>query len=81
MALIAATSIALGMIVVQLRSAAAYALISIFILAAFAAAALTSGGETRWLLLFLSVLFFNLGMAAEVGLLTLLEAARRGVRD
>jgi hypothetical protein len=77
MAVISATSIALGMIAVQLRSVVAYAVISTFIFAAFGAAVLMSGGMAKWLLLGQSVLLFNLGIAAEVIVLTLFEVFRR----
>ena len=75
--MISATSIALGMIAVQLRSVVAYALISTLIFIAFGAAVLTSGGAAKWLLLLLSVLLFNVGIAAEVMVLTLFEVLRR----
>lgn len=75
--MISATSIALGMIAVQLRSALAYALISTFIFLAFGAAVLMSGGVAKWLLLGQSVLLFNLGIAVEVIVLTLFEVFRR----
>ena len=75
--MISVTSIALGIIAVQLRSAVAYALISTFIFVAFGAAVLVSGGAAHWLLLLQSVLLFNLGIAGEVVVLTLLETVRR----
>lgn len=75
--MISATSIALGMIAVQLRSAVAYAVISTLIFIAFGAAVLMSGGAAKWLLLLLSVLLFNVGIAAEVIFLTLIEVVRR----
>lgn len=75
--MISATSIALGMIAVQLRSALAYALISTFIFLAFGAAVFMSGGVAKWLLLGQSVLLFNLGIAVEVIVLTLFEVFRR----
>lgn len=75
--MISATSIALGMIAVQLRSAVAYAVISTFIFIAFGAAVFMSGGLAQWLLLLQSVLLFNLGIAAEVVFLTLFEVLRR----
>ncbi len=75
--MISMTSIALGMIAVQLRSAVAYALISTLICAAFGAAVLVSGSAVHWLLLLQSVLLFNLGIAAEIVVLTVIETARR----
>lgn len=75
--MIAATSIALGVIAVQLRSAVAYIFISSFVVVAFGSAVLVSGGAAKWLLLLESVLLFNLGIAAEVILLTIIEIARR----
>ena len=75
--MISATSIALGMIAVQLRSVVAYAVISTLIFIAFGAAVLTSAGAAKWLLLFQSVLLFNVGIAAEVMVLTLFEVVRR----
>ncbi len=75
--MISATSIALGLIAVQLRSAVAYALISAFIFAAFGAAVLMSGGAAKWLLLVQSVVLFNVGIAAEVFVLTVIESIRR----
>ncbi|MCD2175382.1 hypothetical protein [Rhizobium sp. C4] len=75
--MISATSIALGMIAVQLRSAVAYAVISTFIFIAFVAAVFMSGGMAQWLLLLQSVLLFNAGIGAEVILLTLFEVFRR----
>jgi hypothetical protein len=74
---ITATSIALGIIAVQLRSALAYALISTFIFLAFGAAVVMSGGVAKWLLLGQSVLLFNLGIAADVIVMTLFEVVRR----
>ncbi|HWU62075.1 MAG TPA: hypothetical protein VN112_08650 [Ensifer sp.] len=75
--MISAISIALGLIVVQLRSAVAYAVISTFIFVAFGAAVFASGGMANWLLLLQAVLLYNLGIAAEVILLTVLEVVRR----
>ncbi len=75
--MITATSIALGIIAVQLRSALAYALISTFIFLAFGAAVVMSGGVAKWLLLGQSVLLFNLGIAADVIVMTLFEVVRR----
>ena len=75
--MISATSIALGMIAVQLRSVVAYALISTLIFIAFGAAVLTSGGAAKWLLLLLSVLLFNVGIAAQATVLTPCEVLRR----
>ncbi len=74
--MIAATSIAMGLIAVQLRSVAAYTLIAMLIFIAFGAAALVSGGA-RWLLLAEAVLLFNFGIAADVFVLTLIETVRR----
>lgn len=75
--MIAATSIALGFVAVQLRSVVAYAIISTIILMTFLAAVIFSGGNAQWLLLGQSVLFFNLGMVLDVVLLTFVETLRR----
>ena len=78
--MIAAISIALGLIAMQLRSALAYALLSFAIFVSFAAASVLSSGDTRWLLLGESVLCFNLGIGLYLMVMTTVEALRRQSR-
>jgi hypothetical protein len=74
---IAATSIGLGLIAVQLRSAVAYALISTLILLAFGAAVVTTSGSALFSLLAEAILCYNLGIGASLAVMAMLMARRQ----
>lgn len=79
--MIAATSIALGLIAGALRSVIAYALISCLILAAFAGAVFASGGGALYLLLGVAILAFNSGIGLYLMGVAIVMARRQAIKD
>lgn len=78
--MIAATSIGLGLIAVQLRSVLAYTIISTMILLSFGAAVILSSGSAKFSLLIEAILCYNFGIGISLTVMFMLMNRRHEKR-